>query len=210
MSYSKQELIEALIEFKNKYGRYPTRQDFKAKRITPSKNVYYSKFRSKEKAIEQAELYEKGELIIEDELQIRSIKPISKKGGFQCSFCGNWTSGIEKYYSSLTRILTMRFINLLKSNDEQSYFNGVMDCIHAVFGGKNQVMREELRSAGYLDTFEKRYEEEEQDSGSQGLGELRCYKCGKLKKDWESTVDTTTKFCKFICEDCLAKKEKRT
>lgn len=113
-----------------------------------------------EKAIEQAESYVKGELIIEDEREIKSIKPVSKKGGFQWAFCGNYTDGVDEYYSSLTKIIAMRFIELLNSSNEQNYFNGVMDCIHAVFRGKNPVMREALRLAGYLEIFEKRYDVE--------------------------------------------------
>jgi len=33
----------------------------------------------------------------------------------------------------------------------------MMDCIYGVFGGKNPVMREALRSAGYLETFEQQF-----------------------------------------------------
>ena len=158
MSYSKKELIEVLIEFKNDYGCYPTRQDFKAKKITPSKNTFYRVFGSMENAIKQAELYEKGELIPEDEREIKSIKAVSKKGGFQCAFCGNYTNGADGYYSSMAKILAMRFIKLLKSNKGQNYFDGVMDCIYGVFGGKNPVIREALRSAGYLETFEQQFQ----------------------------------------------------
>jgi len=210
ISYSKRELIENLISFKDEYSHYPTRQDFKAKRIVPSKTTYHRVFGGIENAIKQAELVERGDLIIEDEREIKSIKSTSKKGSFQCPLCGNWINDADKSYSSLVRILSMRFINLLRPKDEQSYHNGVMDCIHAVFGGRNLMVRQTLKEVGYLEKFEKRYKEEEQESGSQGYGEIRCYKCGKLKKDWETTVDTTTKFCKPICEDCLAKKGKRT
>ena len=157
MSYSKKELIEALIEFKNEYGRYPTRQDFKAKKVTPSKNTFYRGLGSMENAIKQAELYVDGELIIEDEREIKSIKAVSKKGGFQCAFCGNYTNGADEYYSSMAKILAMRFIKLLKSSKGQNYFDGVMDCIYEVFGGENPVMRKALRSAGYLETFEQQF-----------------------------------------------------
>ncbi len=158
MPYSKQELIEALIEFKNEYGRYPTRKDFKAKKITPSKNTFYRVFGSMENAIKQVELYEKGELIPEDEREIKSIKAVSKKGGFQCAFCGNYTNDADKYYSSMAITLSMRFIKLLKSRKGQGPFDGVMDSIYyAVFGGKNPVMRGALRSAGYLETFEQQF-----------------------------------------------------
>lgn len=209
VAYSKKELIERLIEFKSKYGRYPTRKDFNAKKITPSKTTFYRFFRSVEDANKKAELYGRGELTLEDEQEIKPIKSVSKKGSFPCPFCGNLTSGSDKHYSTMTKTIAMRFINLLKSKDEQSDFNTVMDCIHEVFGRGNPVMREALRLAEYLEKFEKRYEEEEQDSGSQVFGKQRCYKCGKLKDDWDITVDTDTKFCKPICEDCLSNSKNR-
>lgn len=203
MSYKKQELIEALIEFKSKHGRYPTRQDFKAKRITPSKNVFYRNFGNMESAIKQAELVERGELIVEDEQEIKSIKPSSKKGTFQCPFCGSYTTDSEKYYSNLTRTLAMRFVDLLNSNNEQKYSDGVMDCIYKVFGGRNLTVRQALRSSGLLEKFEQRYGTE-----AQALNyKLRCYKCGELKDEWEITVDTSKSYCKDICEDCLSKKQ---
>ena len=87
----------------------------------------------------------------------KHLLPHSKKGGFQCAFCGNYTNGADEYYSALAKIVSMRFIKLLKSSNKQSYFDGVMDSIYAVFGGKNPVMREALRSAGYLETFEQQF-----------------------------------------------------
>ena len=164
MSYSKKELVEVIIEFKNEYGRYPTRQDFKAKKIKPSKNTFHRVFGGMEKTIEQAELYAKGELILEDEQEIKSIKPVSKKGGFRCAFCGNYTHDADEYYSSMAIILSMRFIKLLNSKKVQGHFDGVMDCIYGVFGGKNPVMRKALRLAGYLEIFEKRYDDEEREA----------------------------------------------
>ncbi|MQY60235.1 hypothetical protein GH153_00110 [bacterium] len=90
--------------------------------------------------------------------QGKYLSPVSKKGGFQCWLCGNYTNNADRYYSGQARILSMRFIKLLKSNKGQNYFDGVMDCIYEVFGGKNPVMREALRSAGYLETFEQQFQ----------------------------------------------------
>jgi hypothetical protein len=159
MSYSKEKLLESLIKFKDEYGYYPTRKDFRAKRITPSKNVFYRLFGSTENAFKQAEAYEKGELVIEEEKKRKVKRPIKEKGGFCCPFCGNYTNNAEEYYSSLETILTIRFLDLLKSSNGQGYFEGVMDCIYAVFGLENSTVRQELRSAGYLEQFDQRHGE---------------------------------------------------
>lgn len=210
MSYSKQELIDALIEFKNEYGRYPTRKDFRAKRITPSKNVFYRNFGSMENAIKQAELYESGKPVLEDEQERKSLKPSSKKGGFQCPFCGNWKQNAEEYYSSLTILIINRFIDLLNSNNGEGYFSAVMDCIYKVFGTKNQTVRRALEKEGYLEEFEQRHNVEEQDLSSQSYGKLKCYKCGKYKDDGEITIDIVSPYrTENICEDCLSKKQQR-
>ena len=155
-------------------------------------------------AIKQAELYEKGDLTIKDEREIKSVKPISKKGGFQCPFCGNYASGAEGYYSSLATILAKRFTNLLKSNNGQSYFDGVIDCILAVFGGDNRVMRRALALERLLEKFEQRYGSSEEETGHK----LKCYLCGQWKEDWEVTIDES-KVTGFICEECLSSRKNR-
>ncbi|MQY60391.1 hypothetical protein GH153_00925 [bacterium] len=94
----------------------------------------------------------------------KHLSVVSKKSGFQCWLCGNYTNDADKYYSSMAKILSMRFIKLLKSNKGQGHFDGVMDSIYSVFGGRNPVMRKDLRSAGYLETFEKRYDDEEREA----------------------------------------------
>ena len=157
MSYSKEQLLESLIKFKSEYGYYPTRKDFRAKRITPSKSVFYRLFGNMKNAYKQAEAYEKGELVVEEEKKKKVKKSIKEKGGFCCPFCGNYTNNAEEYYSSLATILTVRFIELLKSNLGQSYFEGIMDCIYGVFGPENSTVRQELRSAGYLEQYDKRH-----------------------------------------------------
>jgi len=162
MSYSKQELVEALIEFDKKNDRYPTRQDFKAKRITPSKNTFYRIFGNMENAIKQARLYEKGDLVLEEDRKIRPTKAISTKSGFQCSFCGSYTNNAEEYYSSLTTIIINRFVDLLNSHNGKTYFDGVLDCIFKVFGTRNSKIRNALRAAGYLEKFEHRYDHNHQ------------------------------------------------
>ena len=94
----------------------------------------------------------------------KHLSAVSKKGGFQCAFCGNYTHDADEYYSSMAIILSMRFIKLLNSKKVQGHFDGVMDCIYGVFGGKNPVMRKALRLAGYLEIFEKRYDDEEREA----------------------------------------------
>lgn len=58
--------------------------------------------------------------------QGKYLSPVSKKGGFQCWLCGNYTNNADRYYPGQARILSMRFIKLLKSNKGQGHFDGVM------------------------------------------------------------------------------------
>ena len=160
MAYSTTQLLDQLLEFKERYGQYPTRQDFTQKRISLSKNTFLRKFGSMEKAIEKAELYEKGDFNPEDGKEARRQEihvPKLRKGGFPCPFCGNNTSNANRYYSSLKQILMTRFTNLLKQHNDPGYLNGVFAAIHAVFGSEEILMREALRSAGFLESFEGKY-----------------------------------------------------
>ena len=127
-----------------------------------------------------------------------------KHTGFQCSFCGNYTTGINEYYSSLTKVLLTRFIKLLESNNGQSYFEGVMDCIHAVFGRDNPSMRTTLKLDGYLDVFEQRHGKMEEDMGYK----LKCGHCNEWKWEQQITIDDS-KVARLICEDCLSKKQEK-
>lgn len=79
--------------------------------------------------------------------------------GFQCPFCGNWTTNPNKYYSSLTIILSIRFIKLLNSSNgnAEGYFEGVLDSIYKVFGPWNPVITRELEKAGFHEAFDKRF-----------------------------------------------------
>lgn len=125
-----------------------------------------------------------------------------KHTGFQCSFCGNYTTGINEYYSSLTNILLTRFINLLRSDNRDSYFDGVIDCIHAVFGNHNPVMRKALKLDGCLDAFEQRHGNINEASEHK----LKCDYCNQWKWEHLITVDDS-KVARFICEECLSKKQ---
>jgi len=127
-----------------------------------------------------------------------------KHTGFQCSFCGNYTTDINEYYSSLTEVLLTRFIKLLKSNSGQSYFEGVIDCIHAVFGRDNPSMRTTLKLDGYLDALEQRHGNMEEDMGYK----LKCGHCNEWKWEQQITIDDS-KLARLICEDCLSKKQEK-
>ena len=127
-----------------------------------------------------------------------------KRTGFQCSFCGNYTSGINEYYSSLTNILLTRFLDLLKSNNGQNYYEGVIDCTHAVFGNHNPIMRKALKLEGYLDAFEQRHGK--MDEGSEH--KLKCDYCNQWKWEHLITIDDS-KVARFICEDCFSKKQEK-
>lgn len=202
MAYSEQQLLECLNAFKKENDRYPTHSDFKNGDITPSKNVYYRRFGNMENAIEQAERYENGDLILEEKTRGPIKIFIATKGTFQCPFCGSWTSGLEEFHSSLTIILSMRFVSILKATKEECCFNQVLDCIYSVFGFDNPTIRRELAFLGYLRKFEARFCKVVKDAKYK----LICHVCGELKDEWDVTVDTSAKpNCKYICEDCLSK-----
>lgn len=189
----KEDLICALIEFKGKHGRFPSKEDFASGKITPSMRTYQRRFGSMNKPFEEADKYKSvGEFKdkLEEKKQKEEIEEYKKKykkehriglgketkeeeflpkklrrrsaakepTGFQCPFCGNYTSDANEYYSSLTQIISMRLTGLLQSNNGQDYSDGVMDCIYKVFGTRNMAVRRALAAAGYLEKFEQRYE----------------------------------------------------
>ncbi len=138
-----------------------------------------------------------------EQLKKRRCRLVAKKHtGFQCSFCGNYTTDINEHYSSLTDILLTRFIKLLKSNGGQSYFEGVIDCIHAVFGRDNPSMRRVLKLEGYLDAFEQRHGKMEEDIEYK----LKCGHCNEWKWEQQITIDDS-KVANLICEDCFSKRK---
>ena len=123
--------------------------------------------------------------------------------GFRCAVCGSLITRPETYYPPLTYYLISRFINLLNADKGQDYSDAVLDCLHATFGHKNPLMRDELWKAGHLDQFERRF-------GKPGDTEYKkkCFTCGELKDAWEVTLDWDEKLCPEICEDCLKEKDK--
>jgi len=125
-----------------------------------------------------------------------------KHTGFQCSFCRNYTTDINEYYSSLTEVLLSRFIKLLKSNSGESYFEGVIDCVHAVFGRDNPSMRTTLKLEGYLDAFEQRHGKMEEDIECK----LKCGHCNEWKWEQQITIDDS-RAARLICEDCFSKRK---
>ena len=160
----------------------------------------------------------------------KAAKGRSKKSGFQCSFCGGWTKGVNEYYSSLTKILLMRFKKRLENTPPEHCWI-VWGCIEDVFGKDNIAVHEQIGApesyvprqssinriktpAGHIEgvpvnviTDKQKRElpwswEDAQDS----LYKLRCHVCGELKDEWDVTVDTTAPICEYICEDCLSKK----
>lgn len=192
----KEDLICALIEFKAKHGRFPSKEDFATGMITPSMRTYQRRFGTMNKAFEEADKYKSvGEFKdkLEEKKQKEEIDEYKRRykkkhrvgleeetnedgnlpkkqrrrstakepTGFQCPFCGNYTSDAWEYYSSLTRIISIRLTGLLQSNNGQNYSDGVMDCIYKVFGTRNIAVRRALAAVGYLEKFEKRYEKEQ-------------------------------------------------
>jgi hypothetical protein len=157
MSYKKNELIESLLQFKQENGRFPSRQDFQMGRVGPGKSTFYRAFGSIENAIGRAIACEKGEIVIEDKNSTTRSRSRSVPGGMQCPFCGGLVDRISEFYSSLVVVLSSRFIGLLKSRNGQTYADGVLDCISAVFGPTNPVIKNALLKAGFISLFENRH-----------------------------------------------------
>ncbi len=233
--YTRTDLVKSIVQFKaDNKGRLPEKEDWANGEIKPSLRTFQRRASIEELILEAdqyksvADFEEKlGELeqakkIAEykrkykrksqstEEAKELEFKPKAKRikstarkhSGFQCSFCGGWTTGVDEYYSALKKILVVRLIELLENSKERGHFDGVMDCIHAIFKDPDPAVRLVLEKAGYLEAFNQRFDGAVQDSSYK----LRCHVCGKLKDEWDVTVDTTKPNCEYICEDCLSKK----
>jgi len=153
MSYSKEKLIKRIIEFKDNYGRIPTREDFKAKRITPSHTTFHRIFGDWKNMIRELELYEKEELVFDDKEKNFENQPM-----YTCPYCD---SQIQQpiYSDSLRIIITMRLIGLLNKNGNRDYANAVFDFFIAVFRRGNPEVEEALRKEGLFKAYLKRLED---------------------------------------------------
>ena len=153
MSYSKEKLIKRIIEFKDNYGRFPTREDFKAKRITPSHTTFYRIFGGRENMIREFELYENGELVFD-----AKEKTFENQPKYRCPYCDSQVHQ-PIYSNSLSIIITMRFIDLLNKNGNKDYANAVFDCFAKVFRVGNPEVEEALRKEGLFKAYLKRLED---------------------------------------------------
>jgi len=134
----------------------------------------------------------------------RERKAAMEQSGFQCSFCGGFSTKPKQYYSSLTTILSMRFTGLLEANTGETYADGVLDCINAVFGVANIQVRTELDDAGLLQAFEERFRDKINEMGIGSKGKEQCHKCGQYFEDHELTIDIISPYkTEFICEGCV-------
>ena len=86
------------------------------------------------------------------------FKDSVKETNANCDYCGIEINRNQRpFLSSFTRVLIMRFSELLRSKNGADYFNGILDCIHAVFGTKNTIMIKTLDSEDLLGPFLKRF-----------------------------------------------------
>jgi hypothetical protein len=152
LSYSKQDLLGNLIEFKKKHNRYPTTEDFEKKKITPTRKAFYRKFGNMKKAFGEADLFEKGELVFIQEKKV-SRRPTP----FGCPFCGSY---LQKPfdYATCKHYIIIRFMELLNNNNNRDYSNAVFDCFLAVFGPGNLEAENALRKEGFLKEYLERQE----------------------------------------------------
>lgn len=157
MKYTKKELVQRLIKFKNENdGQYPTVKELDGGKVGISRWTYYKNFGNLTKTIEIANQYEKGEIQFE-EPQI----PLESKQGFDCPFCGNWATGAKEFYSSLNRLLSLRFAERVGDPENHPEYNSaVLDCVHDVFGRNNVMMLNALAKQGKCDIFQERWTKE--------------------------------------------------
>jgi len=90
------------------------------------------------------------------------FKDSVKETKANCDHCGiDINRNQRPFLSSLTRVLIMRFLELLRSENGSDYISGVLDCIHAVFGTENTMMIKALDNEDFLDPFLKKFLDEE-------------------------------------------------
>jgi len=154
VAYEKSDLITRLIQFKDENGRLPTRKDFKGKRITPNKNVYYKIFGDMKNAAKQVDLLQQGELVFEAGKSV--WHPALKGYRFRCPFCGSGLQAPFNYATCKDYILS-RFMDHIKNNlKNKDYLDAVFDCLASVFGEANADVEKALRAEGFFSAYQKR------------------------------------------------------
>lgn len=174
--HSKEQLLEILVDFRGQFNRYPTRKDFEEKKIEPSRNTFIRIFGSMKRAIGKA-----GEIRQERTWKPKEVKKTRSAKlprGFQCSFCGEWNTGIGKYHDNITKVIVARCLALLESNgsnDRKTYHDAVFDCTYELFGENSLLINEALEQEGYLEKFKERYS----DKNNKKAKRIICPFCGK-------------------------------
>ena len=162
MAYSKMELLDKLTAFQELHGRYPTRIDFRSKKITPSKNAFYAAFGNMPNAIKLAGLYSRGILPTEEEQ--REVRTSRSKDKYRCPWCGS-DQQRPFDYATCSYYIRQRFLELLKKIPLNSeYQNAVFDCLLSVFGAGHRELERALGEAGFLDEFSERVKQQQPSS----------------------------------------------
>jgi len=93
------------------------------------------------------------------------FKDSVKETKANCDYCGIEINRNQRpFISSFTRVLIMRFLELLRSENRTDYISGVLACIHAVFGTENTMMKKALDKEDFLDAFLKRFPNKTEES----------------------------------------------
>ncbi len=104
-------------------------------------------------------------VLAKEELSEALIKfkdSVKETTGANCDYCGIEINRSQRpFLSSFTRVLIMRFLELLRSKNRTDYISGILDCIHAVFGTENPVMIKALDNEDLLDPFLKKFLDKE-------------------------------------------------
>jgi len=121
-------LADRLNEFRTQYNRYPTHGDFRERRITPSRAIFYKVFNGMGEATKYAE-----ELWIKERFRLKKkrIRKFSgkKQEGIICPCCGRAWEG--NLHSALREAIKKR---LLYIENSESYQTAVLRLMVFLFG----------------------------------------------------------------------------
>lgn len=134
------ELAGRLNEFRIRYNHYPTHGDFKNKRITPSKPIFYKVFGDMKEAIRYAE-----DLWIRERFRPKKKRrgrlSEKKQEGFACPCCGQAWKGVGDFYFTLREVMG-EILSYMGENSE-SYQNVILGLLAFLFG------TQEVEGLGY-------------------------------------------------------------
>jgi hypothetical protein len=158
------ELAGKLNDFRIRYNRYPVHGDFKEKRITPSRAIFYKVFSDMEEATRYAE-----DLWIKERFKSRKIRRRrgsgKKQEGFLCPCCGQAWVGVQGFFNMLREAIKQKLLYV--GGNSRDYRSAILELLVFLFG------TQEIESLGYnVEKIETNY---------------ACFCGGKFKPNLDSS-----------------------